>query len=145
MGNLARKLHQEQHQEQQKQMVKAPKKVKVRSPWLSPGEKILGIIFTGMVCFGAVHIVSNQAAIYGVNKDIQDTKKMIQEQQKVNGDLEMQVGELGGARMHCSVSGCGDILASNEEEAIKLAKTYLQSVHRMDPERQASAGRRLFG
>lgn len=94
MGNLARKLQQEQHQEQQKQMVKAPKKAKVRSPWLSPGEKVLGIVFTGIICFGAVHIVSNQAAIYGVNKDIQDTKKLIQEQQKVNGDLEMQVGEL---------------------------------------------------
>ncbi|WP_199619929.1 acyl-CoA carboxylase subunit beta [Paenibacillus alkalitolerans] len=33
--------------------------------------------------------------------------------------------QLGGARMHCSVSGCGDVLADNEEEAIALAREYL--------------------
>lgn len=44
---------------------------------------------------------------------------------------EMVIGEkvtleeMGGARMHCTVSGCGDILAANEEEAISLAKQYL--------------------
>jgi len=44
---------------------------------------------------------------------------------------EMVIGEkvtleeLGGARMHCSVSGCGDILAANEEEAIQAARRYL--------------------
>ncbi|MBS3898935.1 MAG: acyl-CoA carboxylase subunit beta [Dethiobacter sp.] len=44
---------------------------------------------------------------------------------------EMVIGEkvtleeMGGARMHCSVSGCGDVLAKNEEEAIAFAKKYL--------------------
>ena len=44
---------------------------------------------------------------------------------------EMVIGEkvtleeMGGARMHCSVSGCGDVLAKNEEEAITLAREYL--------------------
>ncbi|MFB5663166.1 acyl-CoA carboxylase subunit beta [Alteribacillus sp. HJP-4] len=44
---------------------------------------------------------------------------------------EMVIGEkvtleeMGGARMHCSVSGCGDILAANETEAIQLARGYL--------------------
>ncbi|WP_059102829.1 acyl-CoA carboxylase subunit beta [Shouchella shacheensis] len=33
--------------------------------------------------------------------------------------------EMGGAAMHCSVSGCGDILAKDEEEAITAARTYL--------------------
>jgi methylmalonyl-CoA decarboxylase subunit alpha len=33
--------------------------------------------------------------------------------------------ELGGARMHCTVSGCGDVLAANEEEAILSARQYL--------------------
>ncbi len=32
--------------------------------------------------------------------------------------------EMGGARMHCSVSGCGDLLASSDEEAIALARAY---------------------
>ena len=29
-----------------------------------PGEKILGLIFSAVVCFGSVHIISNQASIY---------------------------------------------------------------------------------
>ena len=33
--------------------------------------------------------------------------------------------ELGGARMHCEVSGCGDVLAASDEEAIELARRYL--------------------
>jgi len=45
---------------------------------------------------------------------------------------EMVIGEkvtleeLGGARMHCTVSGCGDVLAANEEEAISAAREYLR-------------------
>ena len=45
--------------------------------------------------------------------------------------VEMAVGEkttleeLGGARMHCTVSGCGDVLAASDEEAIDLARRYL--------------------
>jgi len=43
---------------------------------------------------------------------------------------EMVVGEIvsledmGGARMHCTVSGCGDLLASDDGDAIDLAKLY---------------------
>ena len=45
--------------------------------------------------------------------------------------VEMAIGEkttleaLGGARMHCEVSGCGDVLAASDEEAIDLARRYL--------------------
>lgn len=38
---------------------------------------------------------------------------------------KVSLEELGGARMHCSVSGCGDVLAANEEEAIAFARRYL--------------------
>ena len=33
--------------------------------------------------------------------------------------------EMGGARMHCSVSGCGDRLVETEPEAIEAARSYL--------------------
>jgi acetyl-CoA carboxylase carboxyltransferase component len=33
--------------------------------------------------------------------------------------------EMGGAKMHCSVSGCGDVLCKTEDEAIAFAKRYL--------------------
>src|SRR5687767_501322 len=45
--------------------------------------------------------------------------------------VEMAIGEkttleeLGGARMHTEVSGCGDVLADSDEHAIELAKRYL--------------------
>ncbi|RNB87745.1 acyl-CoA carboxylase subunit beta [Brevibacillus fluminis] len=38
---------------------------------------------------------------------------------------KVELEEMGGARMHCSVSGCGDVLAKNEEEAIAMARDYL--------------------
>ncbi|MED1951607.1 acyl-CoA carboxylase subunit beta [Brevibacillus centrosporus] len=38
---------------------------------------------------------------------------------------KVSLEELGGARMHCTVSGCGDVLAANEEEAIQSARTYI--------------------
>src|SRR5215210_3549157 len=44
---------------------------------------------------------------------------------------EMVIGEkvtleeMGGARMHCSVSGCGHFLVASDEDGIDLAKRYL--------------------
>lgn len=44
---------------------------------------------------------------------------------------EMVIGEkstleeMGGAKMHCSVSGCGDVLCKTEEEAIETARLYI--------------------
>jgi acetyl-CoA carboxylase carboxyltransferase component len=44
---------------------------------------------------------------------------------------EMVIGEkvtleeMGGAKMHCSVSGCGDVLCKTEDDAIEFAKRYL--------------------
>jgi methylmalonyl-CoA decarboxylase subunit alpha len=43
---------------------------------------------------------------------------------------EMVIGEkvtleeMGGARMHCSISGCGDVLVKSEPEAIEFARQY---------------------
>lgn len=44
--------------------------------------------------------------------------------EKVIGE-KVSLEEMGGARMHCSVSGCGDVLVENEQEAITEAKRYL--------------------
>jgi acetyl-CoA carboxylase carboxyltransferase component len=44
---------------------------------------------------------------------------------------EMVIGEkttledMGGARMHCEVSGCGDVLVRDDEEAVDTARRYL--------------------
>ncbi len=58
---------------------------------------------------------------------------------------EMVIGEkvtleeLGGARMHCSESGCGDVLVSSEEEAINWAKTYLALMPQNEAEKPPRA------
>lgn len=44
--------------------------------------------------------------------------------EKVIGE-KVTLEEMGGARMHCSISGVGDVLASDEDEAIKQARQYL--------------------
>ncbi|MBS4207726.1 acyl-CoA carboxylase subunit beta [Bacillus sp. FJAT-50079] len=44
--------------------------------------------------------------------------------EKVIGE-KVTLEEMGGARMHCTVSGCGDLLARSEEEAIEKAKRYV--------------------
>ncbi|MEH7386285.1 acyl-CoA carboxylase subunit beta [Bacillus sp. JJ1521] len=44
--------------------------------------------------------------------------------EKVIGE-KVTLEEMGGARMHCTVSGCGDVLAANEEQAIQSARGYL--------------------
>jgi acetyl-CoA carboxylase carboxyltransferase component len=38
---------------------------------------------------------------------------------------EVTLEEMGGAKMHCEVSGCGDLLAHDEDEAIRAARDYL--------------------
>jgi len=62
--------------------------------------------------------------------------------------VEMAIGEkidqeaLGGARMHCEESGCGDVLAASDEAAIEFAKRYLAYMpqsHREGPARVPAA------
>lgn len=44
--------------------------------------------------------------------------------EKVIGE-KVTLEEMGGARMHCTVSGVGDVLVSSEQEAISEARRYL--------------------
>ncbi|TSI11519.1 acyl-CoA carboxylase subunit beta [Lysinibacillus sp. BW-2-10] len=44
--------------------------------------------------------------------------------EKVIGE-KVSLEEMGGAKMHCTISGCGDVLAQTEQQAIAFAKSYL--------------------
>jgi acetyl-CoA carboxylase carboxyltransferase component len=49
---------------------------------------------------------------------------------------KVSLEEMGGARMHCTVSGCGDLLAADDEDAIDQARhllSYLPSSWRQRP------------
>ena len=39
---------------------------------------------------------------------------------------KVSLEELGGARMHCTISGCGDALVADDKEAIEFARSYFQ-------------------
>jgi acetyl-CoA carboxylase carboxyltransferase component len=58
---------------------------------------------------------------------------------------EMVIGEkvtleeMGGARMHCTVSGCGDVLVKTEEDAIRFARQYLAYFPQSASERAPTA------
>jgi cell division protein FtsL len=92
MSNLARELEHQQ-KEQQMQDIQKQKRA-VKKSWLTPGEKFLSLAFAGLVCLGAVQMISNQAKIYKVNEDIQKVQSSINDQQKVNSDLKVQVSKL---------------------------------------------------
>lgn len=81
-------------QQQAEQSVQIKRQIKIKKSWLTPGEKIIGVAFAGMVCFGAIHLISNQSNIYEANKELQTVQEKINEQEKVNGDLKVQVSEL---------------------------------------------------
>lgn len=44
--------------------------------------------------------------------------------EKVIGE-RVSLEEMGGAKMHCTISGCGDVLAANEQEAIAFARRFI--------------------
>src|SRR4029450_4622792 len=46
---------------------------------------------------------------------------------------------LGGARMHCEESGCGDVLAASDEDAIAAARRYLGYMPQSHRDRVADA------
>ena len=47
--------------------------------------------------------------------------------------------ELGGARMHCTESGCGDVLVADDNEAIEFARSYFRYMPQRSHEKPADA------
>jgi acetyl-CoA carboxylase carboxyltransferase component len=51
---------------------------------------------------------------------------------------KVSLEELGGARMHCTESGCGDALVADDKEAIEFAKAYFQYMPQRAGEKPAA-------
>lgn len=117
MSNLARKY---QEQRQGTHSVQERSNLKTKKSWLTPGEKIIGLAFAGLVCFGGVHIISNQSQIYQVNKSIQDVKSSIKDQQKANSDLQVQVSELSNyQRIWAKAKKMGLVINENNVKVVQ--------------------------
>ncbi|MDT9023826.1 MULTISPECIES: cell division protein FtsL [Rossellomorea] len=95
MSNLARKYEQQKVEKTNQSVHAKPKRLSdERRSVITPGEKILVAIFAAVFCFLAVQIVTTQAAIYDVNKEVQHVESTIEKQEKSNNDLKLQVSEL---------------------------------------------------
>jgi len=95
LSNLARKYEQQKVEKTNQSVQAKPKRLSdERRSVITPGEKILVAIFAVVFCFLAVQIVTTQAAIYDVNKDVQHVESTIEKQEKANNDLKLQVSEL---------------------------------------------------
>ncbi|PFA68952.1 cell division protein FtsL [Bacillus sp. AFS015802] len=95
MSNLARNYEQQKVEKSYQSVQAKPKRLnEERRSVVTPGEKILVAIFAMVFCFLAVQIVSTQAAIYDVNKEVQHVETTIEKQEKANNDLKLQVSEL---------------------------------------------------
>ncbi|HSP10109.1 MAG TPA: acyl-CoA carboxylase subunit beta [Candidatus Dormibacteraeota bacterium] len=55
---------------------------------------------------------------------------------------KVSLEELGGARMHCTVSGCGDVLVADEQAAIDFARTYFRFMPQRSGEKPAAVAAR---
>ena len=120
MSNLARNNYVEQREYIQGHVSEPLKKSpKVKTSWLTPGEKFLGFVFTVIFSIGAVAIVGNYATLYGLNKDFQDVNKKITEQTKVNTELSMQISEL---------SEYDRIWAKAKEQGLNLNENNMKAV-----------------
>ncbi|MGG3842471.1 cell division protein FtsL [Anoxybacillus kestanbolensis] len=82
------KVQQEQH------VQRAPRKKQKRSVRWTVGEKLVFVSFLAFALYSSVTIISNQFTIYHVNKEVQQLQANIQEQEKQNRDLYVQVQEL---------------------------------------------------
>ncbi|MBW7650181.1 cell division protein FtsL [Anoxybacillus sp. ST4] len=85
---------QQKVQQQQQQVQRTPKKKQKRGVRFTLGEKIVLVAFVAFALYSSVTIVSNQFTMYHVNKEVQQLQATIQEQEKRNLDLYVQVQEL---------------------------------------------------
>lgn len=92
MGNLARQFQQEQ--KQKKKQLRVPKRRLRMAKKLTLGELMIGAVFSVILCIGGVQIISNQATIYHMNKNVEDLSNEIANQEKINIDLGKQIEEL---------------------------------------------------
>jgi cell division protein FtsL len=91
MTNVVRKVQVFEEQELRKPV--APKKVHRQKRWLTPGEKVMIVVFALFFTMLSVKIISNETAIYQTNKEIQKIEAKVKHQQKENSDIKMQISE----------------------------------------------------
>jgi cell division protein FtsL len=94
LNNTAVKVKIQEVQRREQQIRPNPKPKRKRKLRVTLGEKVILALFALFMAYTGIKMVSNQVAIYKVNRDIQKLEVTIQERTKYNNDLSVQVQEL---------------------------------------------------
>lgn len=92
MGMLAKRYAVEEQHNQQPQTTSST--VVIRKGRITVGEKLLYVILAAFLFAVSVKIIANQYSLYVLNKEIVTTENAIEEQTKVNNDLNVEISEL---------------------------------------------------
>ena len=92
MGMLARKSAAEEQHNHQPQTTSST--VVIRKRKITAGEKILYVMLAIFLFAVSVKIIANQYSLYVLNKEIVTTENAVEEQTKVNNDLNVEISEL---------------------------------------------------
>lgn len=96
--------------------------VRVKSSWITPGEKILMCIFGVCMSLALIFIVSYNANIDSLNRDLQTLEQEIGEQYSVNENLNYQVMEYSNPER---------ILAIAKENGLNIQNTQVRQALKM--------------
>ena len=92
LGMLAKRYAVEEQHNQQPQTTSST--VVIRKGRITVGEKLLYVILAAFLFAVSVKIIANQYSLYVLNKEIVTTENAIEEQTKVNNDLNVEISEL---------------------------------------------------
>lgn len=92
MSNLAVKI-QERRQEEKKH-AKQTLVVKRKRSSITLSEKLLFVVFLFLMLVCSIWIISNSVKLYQANIEMQKIEAKIENQEKINSDLNLQVDEL---------------------------------------------------
>jgi cell division protein FtsL len=91
LSSIAKKIQEQQHSVSEQ---KIQTTVKVQKGKITFGELVLLCVLALALAFTGIKIISNQSAIYKTNKEIQQVEASIDNQSRVNSDLNVQVKEM---------------------------------------------------
>ncbi len=114
--NLARQLQRQEVRHTEK--VQIPKQKRRR---ITKGEKLFYILFAMGLIFFSIQIISNQASIYQINKEIQNLETELNDQVRVVQELEAQVQDL--SKYDRLTEEAKKLGLTNKRENIKVVST----------------------
>ncbi|WLR52242.1 cell division protein FtsL [Bacillus tianshenii] len=117
MSQVARHIHKRQ-QEQQQTQTKQVRQTKLKHR-VTPGEKIIYLLFSTVFAVMCIIVVSNHASIYQIQSEMQQIESDIDNQKQVNHNLEEKVSELSKPER---------ILRKASENGLKIQKNNVQMI-----------------